>query len=277
MCFINAGDIGACFHFGARRFHLLHIGGIAIGNTIGDVGDFVATIIQAIVGQADRVAAACRRGDGDAIAIGDRFIACGIGGSNLGKFNLVFGCNRHFSAILNNVDIFARIKGHGIAGVNQLVARAAYRTAGCAGGQGKTGIVDGIGNLTGGHQFARVCCRRCVHFARSGGERGGIGLYFAICVFGNGRTISIHGQVINRRACCRILFAAINRYRFVRRLHFGFCRCNIGIELADFIVQLPAIDGVLAARSNISVGNIGNFFVCRINAGFSNARPTSNF
>ena len=205
---------------------------------------FVAAVVQTVIGQADRVAAARRR-DGDAVGIGNGFVACGVasGGAawiryglvarcifnrNLGELDLVFGGNGNGSAALQDADVPAGINGHGVAGVNQLLAAATHRAAGCAGGQGKTGIVDGAGDVAGGYQFAGIGGgrRRYLACVAAGGrhiQRGGVGFQLTVGVFGDGGAVGIHRQIVHGGAGGGIGAGGYG-YGFVAGFDFGFSR-----------------------------------------------------
>ena len=106
--FINADDIRPGFNFRSGRFYLLYIGCIRIVYPRRDVGNRVAAVIQPLIGEADRIAA-CRRRDSDAIAVGDRFIACGIGSGDTLHIDIFGETNIQITiAIRDHADIVFR-------------------------------------------------------------------------------------------------------------------------------------------------------------------------
>ena len=290
---VIAGFDGVAFcRLRRHRVQLAAVHRIAAGSVhvaSGNVGDFVASVVETRVGQADRVAAA-RRGDGDAVGIGDGFVACGVGGGgaariryslvarrifnrDLAELDLVFGSHGDFVVGLGNADVFTGIHGNGFTGVNQLGSGAAHAAAGGGtGGEGETGAVNGVGDVAGGKQFAGIGGRRRGDAAvGGGGKRSGVGFQAAVGGFGDGGAVGFDCQVIH--GCARDVGARSYAHAAVAGFDFGFGGGDVVVDIAQRGVQLSAVDGVFAVCGDGAVRYVGDFLIACINTGFGYAGP----
>ena len=132
-------------------------------------------------------------------------------------------------------------------------------------------MVDGVGNIACGRQFACIGGRRRDDAAVGGGcKRGGVGFQAAIGGFGDGGAIGFDCQVVHGCACGVSALGYADTA--VAGFDFGFGSGDVVVDIVQRGVQLSAVDRVFAAGADGAVGYVGNFLIACVNTRFGYAR-----